>query len=657
MESPDTGSKDTPQQIYASPEIRDAIKAQDLEQANAIFDGRPELLNSWVLAASDSHELPYATQGFDLPLLYYAATIYHRTWREEVGVSVLMPANAGPVPADSVAIVRAMVDRGAHLSRTPLSKSAHSQMPWMFCSLWSAVQEQDSVAMLEQLMRAGAVRGHYDLDTALKERLPRSFAFLFDGWRKDADTSDEDVELLVKMVVASGSSVMFEVVDERGLVPHAPSDDRDRLLLNRLLVAAARGIIGAYRQQPDREAVYNTLLSYGAEARAHAEPSNSKGYSFLYWLCQWASAELLQPLICGQDPATRMMPEPYRFSCMLRTENTPIVEPAELGGYLHHAALVCHVPGVDVLLQNGAWLGVTAQGRTPIHWISLRGHTSLFEDKCDNVSDASKRFADAARQIITKLVAAGATLDAQDEHGCTALHYACRLKMNDLIPVLVDLGASTDLCDNNGLAPIHHLGHELGEFLFNECTAQILSDKTWYTESFANTIKTCFSTDQLNMGDAQLGLTPLMYATRYYNPRRMQWLLDMGADPNIRDNSGQTALHHAMVRPVRFHVPKGKFATPSLWGQGDARREEVVNILTSAGADATITDAGGRSAEDVRVQEELWIGPRREDEAMVRREREEAIERSERSRFRFGGGGRGRGSGRGRYGFSARLQE
>ncbi|KAJ6781483.1 hypothetical protein PWT90_02687 [Aphanocladium album] len=58
-----------------------------------------------------------------------------------------------------------------------------------------------------------------------------------------------------------------------------------------------------------------------------------------------------------------------------------------------------------------AWLGVTEEGGTPIHWISLRGHISQFDEKYGDILNASRRFADAASQIITKLIATGVALD------------------------------------------------------------------------------------------------------------------------------------------------------------------------------------------------------------------------------------------------------
>eukprot|EP00177_Eucheuma_denticulatum_P001086 GFKZ01001979.1.p1 GENE.GFKZ01001979.1~~GFKZ01001979.1.p1 ORF type:complete len:312 (-),score=39.15 GFKZ01001979.1:523-1395(-) len=58
------------------------------------------------------------------------------------------------------------------------------------------------------------------------------------------------------------------------------------------------------------------------------------------------------------------------------------------------------------------------------------------------------------QQLVDILVAAGADLDAVDEEGQSALHYAAYCEHADMAGLLVTYGATTDIRDNDGLNPI-----------------------------------------------------------------------------------------------------------------------------------------------------------------------------------------------------------
>ena len=61
-----------------------------------------------------------------------------------------------------------------------------------------------------------------------------------------------------------------------------------------------------------------------------------------------------------------------------------------------------------------------------------------------------------AADVVAKLITLGADLDRQDYRGYTALHYACLLRNDAMITMLLDAGASTHLRDAFGKLPLDY---------------------------------------------------------------------------------------------------------------------------------------------------------------------------------------------------------
>lgn len=566
------------------------------------------MLNTWVSPALHSKPPASPNEEHTEPLLYYAAIFHHRNLFE-AGRAVDSHHGKSAIrdiPVDSVAIVRALVDRGAHLSRLPLGIPGGNRKAWEKNCLFLMISAQDSVSMVQQLVRAGAVPDITALETAARQQQPETVAFILDEWTNDPSTTPEQVDELLSTVVSMGNWTMFRLLDDFGLVPPANklAENAPGRLIDVLLVQAAIYTIETFTQLQDREKIVTSLIERGADVCAR-ETDTDFDCPLLYWVCRWASSELVQRFLQGQDLDARMGINPGSFPYLFRPDTISIPS-GESGCYLHFASLSCNASAVQLLVKSYSSTVVTENGRTPIHWLSLKGHTSLFSPSPNGARD----FTAAAKQIIEDLVGSGTNLNEQDVHGRTALHYACRLKMEELIRVLVDLGADADIRDNDTCTPAHHLAQEFGEFNRDDFRGFVFSDKGWYTHSFAQTIKTCFSTEQINAPDGR-GMTPLMHACRSCHPERIQWLLHVGADPKLRDHTGQTALHHAMVRPGRYRVREGSFSRPSLWDPGDKRIKEIAQVLTAGGADAQAEDYRGMSPEGVLRDEETRIAPLR----------------------------------------------
>jgi ankyrin repeat protein len=101
------------------------------------------------------------------------------------------------------------------------------------------------------------------------------------------------------------------------------------------------------------------------------------------------------------------------------------------------------------------------------------------------------------------------------------------------------------------------------------------------------------------------GSTPLMYAALYGDIQSLRWLLDAGADPNVRNNGNASALMWAIgdLEKTRLLLDRGadvnarsdEGRTPLAIAAGQRESGPVVKLLLDRGANPT---AGGRSPND-----------------------------------------------------------
>jgi ankyrin repeat protein len=109
----------------------------------------------------------------------------------------------------------------------------------------------------------------------------------------------------------------------------------------------------------------------------------------------------------------------------------------------------------------------------------------------------------------------------------------------------------------------------------------------------------------------------------------VQVLLENGADLNVRDRLGNTALHHAafqgMATIVRLLVKKevyvneiGHYGRTALHVAAQRGNEVVVKILKEAGANLKMTDEEKKTA--LKLAEEKRQGPQAEEEVAQQEE-------------------------------------
>ena len=158
--------------------------------------------------------------------------------------------------------------------------------------------------------------------------------------------------------------------------------------------------------------------------------------------------------------------------------------------------LLAHGAQVNAVLTDGTLL-------TPLHNAACFGHNKL----------------------IDILLQHRANPHAEDDEGWTPLHHACQNGYIDCVQTLCMAGVDITAVDVDGSAPIHYA-----------------ADGNHSNIVMALVDRGC----DMNMVDSEYSRTPLMSAARQGGVETVKVLLNKGADPDILDVNGETALSRAI---------------------------------------------------------------------------------------------------------------
>lgn len=182
-----------------------------------------------------------------------------------------------------------------------------------------------------------------------------------------------------------------------------------------------------------------------------------------------------------------------------------------------------HADVLQVLIKNGADIEATHQGLAPLMHAVENGH------------------ADALRILIES----GADIEAMHESSflrtsinkvaTNALMLATKKAHVDCMRILLEGGASTEVRDEDGITPLMFAAMAKDAHVRMRTTAML----GVLIENGAN----------IDSQHNNTGFTPLIYAILYENTNAVQFLLENGADINIRNRNGNTAQEIAEVLP------------------------------------------------------------------------------------------------------------
>ena len=190
---------------------------------------------------------------------------------------------------------------------------------------------------------------------------------------------------------------------------------------------------------------------------------------------------------------------------------------------------------------NVAW----PDGMTGLHVAAMRGFVSIAKVLVDN----------------------GATIDAEDDCGCTPLYLAARSNQLQFFNYLLSQKSSVNLANNEGYTPLHvaaRYGHTtIISALFNPLHVQPSGREELCSEmsrlEINNEETKCETTMEVSPQEASCpitcianidactndGCTSLSLAARFGHLETVNMLLEQTPDVEIEDNSGKQALHEA----------------------------------------------------------------------------------------------------------------
>jgi receptor-interacting serine/threonine-protein kinase 4 len=189
-------------------------------------------------------------------------------------------------------------------------------------------------------------------------------------------------------------------------------------------------------------------------------------------------------------------------------------------------------------------------------------------------------------QMVKALIHAGSDISAQDNSARTALHLACEAEEAGIVQLLLDHGANPSAADYNGRTPLHEaVGRDT-----------IILQKLIRRDGV-----------DLNPRAMPGGLTPLFYEACLGRTSAVMALIDTGADPSIRTETGETVLQRATLgnhaNIVRLLLDYGvktnvrdNHGYTAVLVAAISGADECLRLLLKAGADITVVDNYGRNA-------------------------------------------------------------
>ena len=283
---------------------------------------------------------------------------------------------------------------------------------------------------------------------------------------------------------------------------------------------------------------------------------------------------------------------------LLNTGADPNAADADGNTCLHYTARNdCCTEILQTIINHGADVNATDKKKVTALMLACgNGNedaiTILLNAGADtNIADANGNtclyyvaYGNCSKCVLQSIISHGADVKATDKYEQTSLMFACLMKNENAINVLLSAGADPKLADSLGVTCL-----------------QYAVDEGYSKHVFDTIMNHGADVNAANMTN----ITALMLACANLNIYAINVLLNAGAEPNIADVDGNTCLHYA----ARNHCCAGVLqAVISHGGDVNATNKnnvtalmlacakgnkDAINVLLDAGTYSNIADANG----------------------------------------------------------------
>uniref|UniRef100_A0AAQ5YC43 Ankyrin repeat domain 52 n=1 Tax=Amphiprion ocellaris TaxID=80972 RepID=A0AAQ5YC43_AMPOC len=266
---------------------------------------------------------------------------------------------------------------------------------------------------------------------------------------------------------------------------------------------------------------------------------------------------------------------------------------------LHMAAMYGRFTGSQILIQNGGEVDcVDMNGNTPLHVAARYGQELLISTLLTNGADKSRQgihgmlplhlaalygFPDCCRKLLSNV---GFDINIVDDHGRTCLHAAASGGNVECLNLLLNSGAELDMKDSLGRSPLHYAAANGN----SQCTISL--------------VRAGAEANELDL----TGCSPLHYAAASHTfCGCLDYLLDNGANPTLKNSKGYSAVHYAaaygnkqhleLVSKVESNIPVSPLHLAAYYGHCEALR-----LLCETLVSLDVRDIEGQTALHLAAQ-------------------------------------------------------
>ncbi|XP_055373140.1 tyrosine-protein kinase Shark [Condylostylus longicornis] len=170
------------------------------------------------------------------------------------------------------------------------------------------------------------------------------------------------------------------------------------------------------------------------------------------------------------------------------------------------------------------------------------------------------------KTIVSELLKCGyRNFDAKNQNGQTALHVACINSSEEILKLLINVGANVNCRDTEGNTPLHYA-----------CRTKSVSFIKTLINAKAN----------IHIRNITTGYVPLHDAAKSGNLEIVKLLLELDAAHLARTSSGEFPLdlaieagHHDVINLLKNYIPKPPNTNKDHWYHGTLSRDEAVLLL------------------------------------------------------------------------------